>query len=110
MGIYEAYQRHADLIVEALGLKEAKAVKTPGEDAKPWLEEEEEEPLDKRESTNYRAVAARANYLAMDRADIQYATKEICRGMSAPTRGDLRKLRRMGRYLVEKRRVVTRYD
>ena len=50
--------------------------------------------------SQYRTLTARANYLALDRPDIQYANKEICRGMSNPTRGDLRRLRRLGRYLV----------
>ncbi len=27
----------------------------------------------------FRGVAARANYLALDRPDIQYAVKEVCR-------------------------------
>ena len=35
---YEADQRHADIVVSELGLKEAKPVKTPGEDAQPWQE------------------------------------------------------------------------
>ena len=39
------------------------------------------------EATKYRALAARANYLAADRTDIMYAVKEICRSMAAPTRG-----------------------
>ena len=36
-----------------------------------------------------RHQVARANYLALDRPDIQYAVKEMCREMSNPTRGDL---------------------
>ena len=47
----------------------------------------------------YRACAARANYLSQDRADIQFATKEISRKMSEPTRADWEKLKRLGRYL-----------
>eukprot|EP00969_Alexandrium_andersonii_P096212 4248494-Alexandrium_andersonii.AAC.1 len=33
-----------------------------------------------KEATRYRALAARANYLAQDRPDVQYATKELRRG------------------------------
>jgi hypothetical protein len=33
----------------------------------------------------YRGVAARANYLAADRPDLQHAAKEVCRWMSTPT-------------------------
>ena len=106
---YEADQRHADIIVKELNLRDAKGVKTPGEDEKPWMAEEDAGPLTGRDATSYRALSARANYLALDRTDIQYAVKEICRGMSAPTKGDLRKLRRLGRYLIEHPRVVIKY-
>ena len=75
---YEADQRHGELIVQSLNLEEAKEVTTPGEDSKPWKEVEESEELSKAEGTDYRGLAARANYLAADRSDIQYAVKEIC--------------------------------
>ena len=107
---YEADQRHADIIVKELNLRDAKGVKTPGEDEKPWLAEEDATALAGKDATGYRALSARSNYLAQDRSDIQYAVKEICRAMSAPTKGDLRKLRRLGRYLIERPRVVIRYD
>ena len=57
--------------------------------------------------TEYRALAARTDYLALDRADIQYAVKGICRGMARPTLGDKRKLKRLARYLKENPRVVS---
>ena len=43
-----------------------------------------EKELDKSLVTKFRARAARANYLAADRTDIQYAVKECCRGMASP--------------------------
>ena len=67
------------------------------------------EELEGAEASKYRALAARANYLAQDRPDIQFATKEICRGMCTPTKGDVRKLRRLGRYLVTKPRMIIKY-
>ena len=103
---YEADQRHAELIIRGLHLEGAKGVKSPGEDEKPWEREENGEALPQDEHTKFRALAARANYLALDRADLQYAAKEICRGMSAPTRGHLRALRRLARYLLFAPRVV----
>ena len=96
---YEADQRHADLIINGLNLKEAKGVSSPGEEEKPWQEEENAEALGAKDASQYRTLAARANYLAADRGDIQYATKEVCRGMAMPTRGDMRKLRRLGNEL-----------
>ena len=61
------------------------------------------------DASSYQAIAARANYLALDRADIQFAVKEACRGMANPTRGDLIKLRRLGRYLISHPRSVTNF-
>ena len=56
---------------------------------------ENDQAVDPKEETHFRALAARANYLALDRMDLQCATKEVCRGMAAPTRGHVKKLRRL---------------
>ena len=103
---YEADQRHADLIISGMNLEDAKGVRGPGEDEKPWEEEENNSPVTHKETKEFRALAARANYLAQDRSDIQYAAKEICRGMASPTRGHVKKLRRLARYLIDAPRVV----
>ena len=66
---YEADQRHAEIIIEAAGLQTSNTVSTPG------VEAEAGEGTPSEEGTNYRAIAARANYLAQDRADIQFAAK-----------------------------------
>ena len=75
----------------------AKAVNTPG--SKDALAEEDEEKLNLEESTSYRRTTAIINYIAQDRPDLNYAIKECARGMSAPTRGDLTKIKRVLRYL-----------
>ncbi len=106
---YEADQRHGEMIVNTLNLQEAKGVSSPGEEDKPWRLEEESRKLEGELATEFRALAARANYLALDRADIQYATKEVCRGMAQPTVGDRRKLKRLARYRKDKPRMITRY-
>ena len=84
-------------------------MKTPGEKAHSREEEENMRPLLASEASHYRALAARANYLAQDRADIAFAAKEVCRGMSAPTVGHMRALRRLGRYLITAPRVIWRF-
>eukprot|EP00974_Lingulodinium_polyedra_P102353 9911601-Lingulodinium_polyedra.AAC.1 len=53
------------------------------------------DPLDAAAASLYRAGAARANYLALDRADLAFAAKELCRRMSSPTVADLVQLRRL---------------
>ena len=97
--VYEADQRHADLIVEALGLTEANSAKTPCEDEKEWEREENEERLEPTEATRYRGIAARCNYLSADMPDMMFATKEVCRRMANPTVGAYKRLKRLGRYL-----------
>ena len=87
-----------------MNLEGAKGVKTPGEDEKAWKEQENAEALKGREATEFRAIAARANYLALDRADIQYA---VAGGMASPTKGYLQNLGRLGRYLIEHPRSIT---
>ena len=109
---YEADQRHAELVIAALNLTAANGVKTPGEDEKNADENhgEEEEELGREDATRYRAIVARANYLAMDRADLQFPVKELCRKMAAPTKADWSKLKRVGRYLLTNPRLVSKYE
>ena len=56
--------------------------------------------------TLYRALAARANYLALDRPDVAFATKELCRCFATPTHEAYTALKRLGRYLIGTARVV----
>ena len=67
------------------------------------------QPLDVEAASLYRAGAARANYLALDRADLTLAAKELCRRMSSPTMADLVQLRRLARYLVGAPRLLYSY-
>ena len=58
------------------------------------------------EASLYRGIAARLNYLARDRTDIQYACKEASRRMARPRVCDWPALKRMGRYLKGAQRYV----
>ena len=107
---YEPDQRHAEVIVRELGLENAKSLTSP------WSAEElkegddaDTEPLAGEEATRYRAVTARLNYLALDRPDIQYATKEVSKKMSNPRKTDWRGLKRIGRYLLGALRLVQHF-
>ena len=103
---YEADQRHAAIIVRELGLKpDSKSANSPGTAAK-WEELEDDEPLNPQERTWYRQIVARGNYISQDRCDIQYAVKELSRGMISPKASDMRALKRLGRYLVGRTRYV----
>ena len=107
---YEADPRQverllADLELDGEGVKNAS---TPG--VKPLQEQlKTEKKLDKEKHTEYRAIAARANYLAADRPDAQFCAKEVCRFMSAPTNVSWDALKRLGRFFVGKPRLVFTY-
>jgi hypothetical protein len=105
---YEADPRHQEILVAQLA-ESLKSVSSPGTKGKPEKEEEEPEALTEQETSAYRSGAARANYLSLDRADIAYATKELCRRMASPTRQDLEPLTRVARYLKGAPRVVYRF-
>ena len=106
---YEADPRHAELIVEQLGVSGSRTLTSPGVDGSAEEDTPEDIAIYGLDATRFRGVAARCNYLAMDRPDIQFATKEICREMSSPTTGSLRRLVRIGQYLCGRPRLVWKY-
>ena len=67
---YEADERHADLIVREAGAEKMSGLSHSGGDKKGIEEEEKSSELQGAAATRFRAVAARANYLAADRPDI----------------------------------------
>ena len=107
---YEADPRHAEIVIDQLGLKEAKGVVAPGTKDEGTTKENCEVPLEGEEASQYRAIVARLNYLAADRPDIAFAVKELARNMSAPTQGSRDRLKRLGRYLVHKPRAVVDFE
>ncbi len=70
---------------------------------------EEDKPLEPRLCTPFRGSAARANYLAADRIDAQYACKDVCRWMSSPTGRFWQALTRVWRYFAGAPRLVYTY-
>ena len=105
----EADPRHSELIVEELTVKSARSLSTPGISGS-TEEEEQEKELEGEHVTKYRALTARCNYLSMDRPDLQYAVKEVCREMSKPFKSSWATLQRIGQYLKGKPRLVWRFD
>ena len=51
--------------------------------------------LSRDEARNYRAIAARLNYLAPDRLDIAFAVNEAARNMAKQTNRDVDKLKKI---------------
>ena len=73
----EADPRHAELIVEQVTKEGVRTTQTPGNGLA--KEGEDEKELEGEQATQYRALAARCNYLSMDRPDMHFAVKEACR-------------------------------
>ena len=79
---YEPDIRHAELVVNELGLENAKALSSPWSDAQ--YEENAKDSLEPEYVKRYQSISARLNFLALDRAAIQFASKECARKMSNP--------------------------
>ena len=104
----EADPRQTEKLLEECGLTGANAVCSPGVRATA-AQITDDKPLSAQHMTAFRAAAARANYLAADRLDCQFAAKEVCRWMSTPTLLAWEALRRLCRYLAGLPRLVYRY-
>ena len=62
--------------------------------------------LDALQTRKYRSVVMRAAYLSPDRPDLSYSTKELARDMQKPTEQSMTNLKRLGRYLKKRPRLV----
>ena len=100
---WEADQRHADILAQELGLtEESKPLCVPGRKRTQLDLEADETAREPAATTAYRALAARANSLAIDRPDISYAVKALRRRMLQPDAGDQQALKRLARFLLER--------
>jgi hypothetical protein len=107
---WEADQRHAELLIAGAGLTEdSRPLSNPGRKLNAKELETEPELLDEAAASDFRARAARANFMACDRPDVAFAVKELCRGMSAPTTRDADALKRLSRYLLGRPRLVLHF-
>ena len=104
---YEADPRQVERFLEELDLDGdgVKGVATPSVKLAQH-QVESEQALGHSEHTRFRGLAARANYLAADRLDIIFAAKEVCRFMAHPSDLAMSALKRLGRYLKERPRVL----
>ena len=95
--------------MKALGLQGAKPAATPDtaeRDDSSYDEDDVKNPvLSNEETTLYRAVAARLNYMCSDRPDLRVSTVRRCQHMASPRRSDLQHLKRIGRYLLHRPRA-----
>ena len=66
--------------------------------------------LAKEDAIQYRALAARLNYLVLDRLDLQFAAKEVSKHMPHPKEQHVVLLKRVGRYLRQSPRLIQWFD
>ena len=104
---YEPDQKHVKILLEEWGLETCRGVVSPGQ--------KEDDALDTPQLTGaavseYRRAVARLNYLAQDRQDIAFATKELARRMATPSESDVGSLRRVLRYLKTHPRSYVTYE
>jgi hypothetical protein len=84
-------------IIRLLGLETGRTSPIPGK--KLSKDEADLVLLEGLDIKLYQQCVGKAIYLSMDRADIQYPTKELARRMSAPRLADMANLKVLGRYL-----------
>ena len=104
----EADVRHADITAGELAPEHHTPVMSPGLDFGGSADEYPELPKDRAQA--FRRLVARANYIIIDRPDIAFAVKELCRMMSSPTERDWSHLVRLGKFLNGRRRAVQVFE
>ena len=105
---YEPDPRHAEIIIDEMGVQNSSPVVLPG--IKTSIIPQEDYPVPKPElATRFRRVIARANFQSKDRIEIQYATKEFARGMATPRQSHYEKLIRLAKYLLGRKSYVMKY-
>ena len=104
---YEADHKHRKLLLERFGMDHtSKEVTVNGGLDASGEEEWDFEELQKGEATEFRAAAARLNFLSQDSPDLQYPAKETSREMSRPLRGSWRRMKRVMRFLLGRESVI----
>jgi hypothetical protein len=124
---YEADPRQLEGALEAMDMVDCKTVESPWaaekshevdlnlrrsqaqscrQEAVEWQDDLRAEALGMGELKRYQSVAAKLNYLALDRPDVQFPIKELMRKMSAPTDVDEQRLKRILRCLKGCPRVI----
>ena len=108
---YEADQRHADLLMAAYGLHvSSKGKAIPWDKATFLARHPLAGPfLGEKRRVEFRRNCMRCLYLALDRLDIQFTTREISRAMASPTVHADETLKPLSRYLASHPRVLWRY-
>ena len=99
--------RQVEAFLKKANLSEAAGVDTPGvrhdmnEGSAPMVGEE---------ATRHRSLVALANFVAQDRPDIGFATKDLSQTMARPHEGDEAGVKRLARYFRQYPVAVLKYE
>ena len=105
---YEADPRHAEIAIREVQPK--RGYITPIDKARNMaLTQKTGRTMNAKDAAQYRGLAARLNYLALDRPDIAFACKEASRVMAGPEDQDWERLERLAGYLKTYPRLVYKY-
>ena len=105
---YEADPRHAEIAIREM--QPRRGYVTPIDKARSMaLTWKTGRTMNAKDAAQYRGLAARLNYLALDRPDIAFACKEASRVMSEPEHQDWERLERLAGYLKTYPRLVYKY-
>ena len=122
---YEADQKHAEAIIRDTRASNLTPFQIPmSKESKDEVRDKTDDSVENRkleklgmkeqplgqilspaETTRKRALAATANFLAIDTGEIMYCAKELTRHMATPTTTDWEQVVRLGRYLSNRPRV-----
>ena len=107
---YEPDRRHADLIIREFFPQGAKPAATPGTDiGRSEKDRMCSAEMNKADARRFRGLAARINYLAMDRTDLQYSAKTVAKSMATPREADWATMKRVAKYLVGAPRCIQKF-
>jgi len=108
---FEGDGKHAEVLLEEWAMEDSKPVSSPGVAEEKTVEgDEQEKELPKEMATKFRRAAARMNYIALDRPDMSFTSKELSRSMSKPLEGDIIRMKRAIRYLRGHGRMKIFYE
>ena len=102
---HEADPRHAAITIRGTGAENFNTISTPAA-KETGRERMRRDDLNGRKAGKRDGRERRASFLAQDRMDIAYDTKEATRLMTAPTKDGWKKLLRLGQFFARYPRVV----
>ncbi len=97
-------------LVKELDVETAKAVATPAVRYDLKVASLSEQPLDATASRLFRKCTGVLMCMAFRRVDLQFASKEVAKGMASPTELDLLRLRRAAKYLRDRPQGELRFE